>query len=105
MAFAANYQAFRAAFQNKIFDWKKDKTDAIVNGEYGFTRDLLARHMNIDSQLLKYGQINCRDKKNWNCNQYLAPNRFNTYFGSNELKICIHPLETVFLSQLGNKLI
>jgi hypothetical protein len=48
--------------------------------------------MNIDSLLLKYGDIDWRDKENWNCNNKTHPTRKGTYGNG----LTVHPLEQVF---------
>lgn len=97
MAFVASQQAVQATLARKVFTCHKSKIDVIVNGEYMFSKVLLELGMNLDSLLLKYGQVDWTDKKNWNCNHNEHPARKLTYStDENEQKISVHPLETVF---------
>lgn len=91
MAFAASSYAVSLAFKNGVFDCKKNKVDAILTGEYKFSKVLLDNGLNIDSLLLKYGEIDWRKKENWECNNRLHPTRHNAYDG-----ISVNPLEVVF---------
>lgn len=91
MAFAATPLAIETAFNDNVFSCKRNKVDAIITGEYGFAYSLIKNKLNIDTLLLKYGSIDWRDKKNWDCNKNLHPTRFNTYDN-----ISVHPLEVVF---------
>ena len=100
MAFAATSKAILIALRYNIFSCKKTKTDAILNGEYEFTNIILKNGMNIDTLLLKYGKIDWRKKKNWNCNNMAHPTRFKQYD-----EISVHPLEVIFhkpLWDIGN---
>jgi hypothetical protein len=70
--------------------------DAIVNGEYGFSRALLNHSLNFDTLLSKYGSIDWRNESNWNCNGNRFPDRLGTYDDG----MTVHPYETVFYKPL-----
>ena len=91
MAFAATTYAIVIAIENNIFSCKTDKTDSIVNGEYAFSKILLENNLNIDTLLLKYGNVDWRNRDNWQCNNQTHPTRFEKYED-----ISVHPLEVVF---------
>ena len=91
MAFAATSYAVLLAFNEGVFDCKTNKVDAILNGEYKFTKVLLENGLNLDSLLMKYNKIDWRKKENWQCNKRMHPTRYNAYDG-----ISVNPLEVVF---------
>jgi hypothetical protein len=99
MAFAATYQAVRVAVEKKVFACHKNKVDAIVEGEYGFSRALLAANMNLDTLLLKYASgfdWRVEAEGRWNCNGNLHPTRHLTYLTGSGHRMTVHPMETVF---------
>ena len=72
------------------FQQHRDKTAAILEGEYALTDTLFAHGMTIDSLLLAYqgGVVWTPDMA---CNQLHHPSRHGSYFGTQ-----LHPLETLF---------
>lgn len=92
MAWAATFRALASAWQAGVFACFKDKRDAIVNGEYGLSRAVLAAGMNMDSLLLRYQRQDWRDSIHWACNANVHPTRNGTYGEG----MSVHPLETVF---------
>jgi hypothetical protein len=91
-AFAATSYAVYLAWANGVFDCHQNKKDAIIEGEYGLSKLLLDNGLNIDSLLLKYGEIDWRKKENWNCNNNVHPTRRGSYDDG----MSVHPLEVVF---------
>jgi hypothetical protein len=67
------------------------KRDAVVNGEYGFSRAILAAGFTLDCLLAMYQGIDWTDRANWDLNGNLHPSRRDSYDG-----ISIHPFEAVF---------
>jgi hypothetical protein len=107
MAFAATYHAVEVALkQQTVFACHKSKFNAVVNGEYGFSRALLSANLNMDTLLMKYQSgVDWRDQRNWNCNGNMHPTRHRTYLADrgsaeethiDEKRLTVHPLETVF---------
>jgi hypothetical protein len=91
--FAATLKAVQVALDvNTVFTCHASKAEAIVNGEYGFSRALLSRNMNMDTLLMKYSRLDWSDKINWNCNRNRHPTRMGTY----DEGLTVSPLETVF---------
>lgn len=66
---------------NTVLGSKKDKIDAILTGEYGLSRILLQNGYNITCLL--YDDIDYNDVKNHNMNNYKAPDRYASFYGSN----------------------
>jgi hypothetical protein len=79
-----------------VFKCHANKVNAIVDGEYGFSRVLLNHSLNLDTLLSKYGSVDWRNKSNWNCNG----NRFADRHGTYEDGMTVHPYETVFFKPL-----
>jgi hypothetical protein len=79
-------------YYNTVLGVKYSKNDAICTGEYGLSRVLLKHNYNITSLL--YDNINIYDKNNWSINNNIAPDRFNTFNGTNV------PLSTVFIKNI-----
>lgn len=77
---------------NTILGVKYSKNDAIYTGEYGLSRVLLKHNYNITSLL--YDDIDIYDKNNWNINNNIAPDRYNTFNGINV------PLSTIFIKNI-----
>ena len=77
---------------NTVLGVKYSKNDAVYTGEYGISRVLLKHNYNITSLL--YDNIDIYDKNNWNINNNIAPDRFNTFNGENI------PLSTVFIKNI-----
>lgn len=92
MAWAATFNALSVAWQSGVFRCFTSKTAAIVDGEYGLSRAVLAAGMNLDSLLLQYGHIDWRSSANWDCNNNVHPTRNGTYGAG----MSVHPLEVVF---------
>ena len=67
------------------------KFDAVVNGEYGLSRAILAAGYTLDCLLYRYQGIDWRNPANWNLNDNRHPSRAGSYGG-----ISIHPFEVVF---------
>lgn len=100
MALAATRIAVLLAYENSVFSCKLDKSDAILSGEYNFSKVLLDNGYNIDSLLMKYGKIDWRKKEYWSCNNRMHPTRYKFYEN-----ISVNPLEVVFhkpLWDIGN---
>lgn len=91
MAWAASMAALQVAEAAGVFRCFTSKHDAIVEGEYGLSRAVLSAGMNLDSLLLKYGSIDWRESRHWDCNRNRHPSRNNSYEN-----ISVHPLEVVF---------
>jgi hypothetical protein len=90
MAFGATLKAVQVAWAKKsVFSCHANKEHAIFHGELGFSQALLNNSMNLDTLLLKYGNVNWLDKKNWNCNNNEMPIYKDKY---GEEMITIHPL-------------
>jgi hypothetical protein len=77
--------------QGSVFADHPTKFSAIVEGEYGLTRAILAAGFTVDCLLSKYQGIDWTDPANWNQNENRHPSREGTYEG-----ISIHPFEVVF---------
>ena len=77
---------------NTILGVKYSKNDAVYTGEYGLSRVLLKYNYNITSLL--YDDIDIYDKNNWNINNNIAPDRYNTFNGINV------PLSTIFIKNI-----
>jgi hypothetical protein len=77
--------------KGNVFTSHKNKTEAILNGEYGMSKDILAAGYNLDCLIYRYKDIDWRDRKNWKCNDCKFPSRSNTLDG-----ISLHPFETIF---------
>ncbi|KAJ1421103.1 hypothetical protein B484DRAFT_399634 [Ochromonadaceae sp. CCMP2298] len=75
-----------------IFTDHKDKTAAIIEGEYNLTTQVTKR-FGLDCLLKAYQGWDWTDESNWNCNSYIHPTKGN-YFGMH-----IHPYETIFHKQ------
>ena len=71
------------------FRQHRDKTAAILEGEYALTDTLFAHGMTIDSLLLAYQEVVWTP--DMACNQLKHPSRHGSYFGTQ-----LHPLETLF---------
>jgi hypothetical protein len=97
MAFAATLKAVQVAWSTgTVFACHKNKVDAIVNGEFGFSRALLNQSLNLDTLLSKYANIDWRNETYWNCNGNRFPDRKGTYDDG----ITVHPYETIFYKPL-----
>jgi hypothetical protein len=92
MAFAATYEAVKMAHDDQVFRCHKNKVEVIHNGEYKFSLVLINKGMNLDSLLLKYGNVDWTNKSNWYCNRRKFPTRKGTYDNG----LTVHPLEQVF---------
>lgn len=92
MAWAATFTALTVAWKSGVFQCFQDKRAAIIDGEYGLSRAVLAAGMNLDSLLLQYGNIDWRSSANWDCNKHVHPTRNGTYGAG----MSVHPLEVVF---------
>jgi hypothetical protein len=71
----------------------KDKTAAIIDGEYNLTAQVIHRGFGIDCLLKAYQGWDWTDEGNWNCNRNIHPSKGN-YFG-----LHIHSYETIFHKQ------
>ena len=65
-------------FKNTIISKKISKEDAILTGEYGISRILIANGYNLSCLL--YDNIDYNDKQNWNLNNNLPPDRYMSHF-------------------------
>lgn len=92
MAWAATFSALAVAWKAGVFNCFHSKTTAIIDGEYGLSRAVLAAGMNLDSLLLQYGDVDWRAPANWDCNNNIHPTRNGTYGAG----MSVHPLEVVF---------
>lgn len=92
MAWAATFIALNVAWKSGVFTCFQSKTAAIIDGEYGLSRAVLAAGMNLDSLLLQYGKVDWRYSANWGCNKNVHPSRNGTYGAG----LSVHPLEVVF---------
>jgi hypothetical protein len=77
--------------EGTIFFNHNDKTDAIVNGEYGLSNCILKHGYSIDCILSKYKNIDWRNIFNWNRNNNIHPSRKNSFYGNS-----INPFEVIF---------
>ncbi len=77
MAFAATLEAVQVAWHSGAFNCHKSKYNGIHEGEYTFSSSILKHGMNMDSLLLKYGQIDWRNETYWDCNDRVHPTRGN----------------------------
>uniref|UniRef100_A0A6C0KRS4 Uncharacterized protein n=1 Tax=viral metagenome TaxID=1070528 RepID=A0A6C0KRS4_9ZZZZ len=73
---------------NTVLGKKINKEDAVLSGEYGLSRILLQNNYNITSLLYDF---HSNDKTMWNINNFVEPDRYNTFNGK-----CI-PLNTIFI--------
>lgn len=84
------------AHEPKVFAQHVSKTKAVVNGEYGMNRAILAANYSMTTLLLAYRGVDWRNADFTNdaaaCNQFEHPSREGSYFG-----LSVHPLETVFM--------
>lgn len=91
-AFALSAAAKDALYiNNTVFVDHKDKSAAILQGEYGLTKTLLKNHFKIDCLLTAYQGVDWSDRGNWDCNANIHPSRQDSYYD-----ISMHPLETLF---------
>jgi hypothetical protein len=74
-----------------VFKCRNNKAEVIKLGEYGLATSLLRAGLNINTLLLKYGNLDWRNTKTWACNYYKHPTNNGSYEG-----ISVHPLESVF---------
>ena len=76
-----------------IFYNHANKSDAILNGEWGLSKCMFKNGYSIDCMLSKYQNINWLDPHTWdlNINNNNLPSRNNSYFGKS-----IDPYEVIF---------
>ena len=74
-----------------IFYNHKNKTDAILNGEYALTKCILAAGYTIDCMLKEYQNVNWNDSSNYFLNNNKHPSRQNSFFGKS-----INPYDVIF---------
>jgi len=82
----------RENYYNTILGKKRDKIDAIGTGEYGLSRILLKYNYRLTSLL--YDDIDINDENVWSINNYVQPDRYNTFNGKNI------PLSTIFIKNV-----
>jgi len=90
-ATASTPLAISIAMKYGVFDCRNDKMDVITYSEYGLATSLLKAGLNIDTNLLKYENLDWRNTKTWDCNDFKHPTSKLLYEG-----IAVHPLESVF---------
>ncbi len=96
-AFAATPYAVEVALNAGVYSCKKDMDDAIVTGEYLFSKVLIRNKLNLESFLLKYPEnTDYTNSLNWHCNDNQHPTMNKTYNFDEKDKICVYPLETMF---------
>jgi len=97
--FVHKYEESTDKRKNVVFGKKYDKNDAVMSGEYGFSRILLQNNYKITS-LLYYG-LDILNKKNWSINNFCAPDRFNNYFLPTDKSLRSNiPLSTIFIKNV-----
>ncbi len=74
-----------------VFYNHKNKTDAILNGEYGLTKCIMRNGYTIDCMLKEYQNIDWLDHSNYNMNNNKHPSRKNSFFGKS-----INPYDVIF---------
>lgn len=90
--FATDRVGLAAALRRgSVFVDHATKRDAIVEGEYGLSRAILAAGHTLDCLLYRYQGVDWTDPANWNENDNRHPSRAGDYGG-----ISIHPFEVVF---------
>jgi len=77
--------------EGTIFCDHRDKTSAIVHGEYGLSNCILKHGYSIDCMLPRYQNIDWKDSKHWNLNRNLHPSREHSFYGAS-----IHPYDVFF---------
>ena len=77
--------------EKNIFCDHANKTDDIINGEYGISNCILKHGYSIDCMLRKYQNINWRDANNYNLNCNIHPSRKNSFYGES-----INPYDVIF---------
>ena len=77
--------------EKTIFYNHADKTDVILNGEYGISNCILKNGYSIDCMLRKYQGIDWTNTNNWNHNNNIHPSRSNSFYGNS-----INPYEVIF---------
>jgi hypothetical protein len=98
-AFAVTPLAVEIGLKDIVFDCKKNRGDAIINGEHRFSQLLLRENLNLESLILKYEEnIDWRNTLNWNCNSNMHPtgNKTYNYDEIEDMWISVHPLESFF---------
>ena len=80
----------------KVFAQHQEKAHAVLYGEYGMSRAILAANYSMTTPLLKYRNVDWRDDSFTGdanlCNGFRHPSREGWYNG-----ISIHPYESVFI--------
>ena len=90
--FCLDMEGLKLILKNgKIFYNHKNKTKAILNGEYALSKCIINNGFTIDCMLDKYKDIDWYDSKNYNLNNNIHPSRKNSFFGKN-----IDPYEVIF---------
>jgi len=90
-ATASTPLAVSIGMKHGVFKCRKNKVEVIINSEYGLASSLIKAGLNIDTMLLKYGNLDWRNTKTWGCNYLKHPTNNGSYEG-----ISVHPLESVF---------
>lgn len=78
-------------YSNTVLGPKKDKTDAVLTGEYGISQVLCENDYRVTSLLYNFDHNN---PFNWNTNNNNPPDRYNSFFGKNI------PLNTIFIKNI-----
>ena len=78
---------------NTVLGAKRDKTDAVLTGEYGLSRILINAGYRLTS-LLYNDSIDCHNPAFWNINGLTEPDRYMSFNGKNV------PFSTIFIKNI-----